>query len=184
MTCQPGRLPFSPKRTKAPLYRQITADERYTLGALRQLGYAVAVIAQVLSRHRSTLFRELRRNATRHDGSDRPQLADWYARGSRGSGVRPGSPGDCAWSSGSASATRPSIATSGPTNGRAARSTAPSARGGGTNENTNGLIRQYAPKRQGMAHPTQQDCDAIARRLNHRPRKRLGYRTPEECYAR
>ena len=31
---------------------------------------------------------------------------------------------------------------------------------------------------------TQQDCDAIARQLNHRPRKRLGYRTPEECYAR
>jgi IS30 family transposase len=54
----------------------------------------------------------------------------------------------------------------------------------GTNENTNGLVRQYAPKRQSMAHLTQQDCDAIAHRLNHRPRKRLGYRTPEECYAR
>lgn len=54
----------------------------------------------------------------------------------------------------------------------------------GTNENTNGLVRQYAPKRQSMAHLTQQDCDAIARQLNHRPRKRLGYRTPEECYAR
>jgi IS30 family transposase len=54
----------------------------------------------------------------------------------------------------------------------------------GTNENTNGLVRQYVPKRLSMAQLTQQDCDAIARRLNHRPRKRLGYRTPEECYAR
>jgi IS30 family transposase len=54
----------------------------------------------------------------------------------------------------------------------------------GTNENTNGLIRQYLPKRRSMAPLTQQDCDRIAATLNHRPRKRLGYRTPEECYAR
>ena len=53
----------------------------------------------------------------------------------------------------------------------------------GTNENTNGLLRQYLPKRQSMAQVTQADCDAIARRLNTRPRKRLGYRTPEECFA-
>jgi IS30 family transposase len=53
----------------------------------------------------------------------------------------------------------------------------------GTNENTNGLVRQYLPKRTSMAHVTQADCDAIAARLNSRPRKRLGYRTPEECYA-
>lgn len=54
----------------------------------------------------------------------------------------------------------------------------------GTNENTNGLIRQYLPKRTSFAHVTQADCDAIAARINARPRKRLGYRTPEECYAR
>ena len=54
----------------------------------------------------------------------------------------------------------------------------------GTNENTNGLLRQYLPKRQSMAHLTQHDCNRIAAKLNHRPRKRLGYRTPEECYAR
>jgi len=54
----------------------------------------------------------------------------------------------------------------------------------GTNENTNGLVRQYAPKRASLAHPTQQDCTAIARQLNPRPRKRLDYRTPEECYGR
>jgi IS30 family transposase len=53
----------------------------------------------------------------------------------------------------------------------------------GTNENTNGLIRQYLPKRQSMAHLTQHDCNRIARKLNRRPRKRLGFRTPEECYV-
>jgi len=52
----------------------------------------------------------------------------------------------------------------------------------GTNENTNGLVRQYLPKRQSMAHLTRWDLHRIARQLNRRPRKRLGYRTPEECY--
>ena len=53
----------------------------------------------------------------------------------------------------------------------------------GTNENTNGLIRQYLPKRTSMAHVDQADLDAIAHKLNTRPRKRLGFRTPEECYV-
>jgi IS30 family transposase len=53
----------------------------------------------------------------------------------------------------------------------------------GTNENTNGLIRQYLPKRTSLAHLTQDDCDAVAEKLNSRPRKRPGFKTPEECYA-
>ena len=52
----------------------------------------------------------------------------------------------------------------------------------GTNENTNGLLRQYLPKGTSMAHITQRDCDEIAHRLNTRPRKRHGYKTPEECF--
>lgn len=54
----------------------------------------------------------------------------------------------------------------------------------GLNENTNGLIRQYLPKRKSMKHITQQDCERIARRLNKRPRKTLNYKTPEECYEK
>jgi IS30 family transposase len=53
----------------------------------------------------------------------------------------------------------------------------------GTNENTNGLIRQYVPKRTSMKRLTQDRCDAIARALNNRPRKRHGFRTPLDCLA-
>jgi IS30 family transposase len=54
----------------------------------------------------------------------------------------------------------------------------------GTNENTNGLIRQYLPKGMCMRHVTQVDCDAIATELNDRPRRRLGFKTPSERFAR
>jgi len=52
----------------------------------------------------------------------------------------------------------------------------------GTNENTNGLIRQYLPKGKSMASLTQAECDEIAYQLNTRPRKRLNYKTPLEKY--
>ncbi|MCU7811930.1 MAG: IS30 family transposase [Candidatus Thiodiazotropha sp. (ex Notomyrtea botanica)] len=52
----------------------------------------------------------------------------------------------------------------------------------GSNENTNGLIRQFLPKGTSMKHLTQQQCDTIAKSLNTRPRKRLNYKTPEECF--
>ena len=52
----------------------------------------------------------------------------------------------------------------------------------GTNENANGLIRQYLPKGTSMAALSQSQCNAIARKLNTRPRKRHGFRTPLECY--
>jgi len=50
----------------------------------------------------------------------------------------------------------------------------------GTNENTNGLIRQYLPKGRSMASLTQKQCDAVAQKLNTRPRKRYEYETPEQ----
>jgi transposase, IS30 family len=53
----------------------------------------------------------------------------------------------------------------------------------GSNENANGLLRQYLPKGASMAHLTQDRCNQLATKLNRRPRKRWQYRTPEECYV-
>lgn len=312
-------------------YRQITFEERYTVGLLRRQGLSSATIACILGRHRSTILREIRRNRARSDGRYRAQLADWYARGrrSRSRRNRRFSAADWArveallrkdWSPEQVAGwlrrqgllaishetiyryiwadkhdggtlhghlrgarkkrrkrygsyesrgrvagkrpitTRPVIVearaqlghweadtvlgpgrpcilsmverktgyvligkllarTTAEVNRRATQlirrqrravrtitadngtefhgyaaleqatgtrfyfATPHHAWERGTNENTNGLIRQYLPKGQSMARLKQHDCNAIARQLNRRPRKRLGYRTPEECYA-
>lgn len=313
-------------------YHQITLEERYTIGLLRQGGLAPAAIAQALGRHRSTILREVRRNRATSDGTYRPQLAEWYARGrlsrsrrnlrlsaadlarvrtllkeqwspeqvagwlhrhrileishetiyryiwadkrrggqlythlrgarkqrrkrhrsydSRGrvAGKRPITERPAAvetraqlrhWEADTmVGPGRPCILslverksgyvligklrarTTAELNRRAARLIARQPRRvrtitadngtefhdyaaiehatavrfyfatphhaweRGTNENTNGLIRQYLPKRHSMARLTQHDCNRIAAKLNRRPRKRLDYCTPEECYAR
>ena len=314
-------------------YRQITFEERYTLGLLRQRGLAAAAIARILGRHRGTVLREVQRNCANSDGTYRPQLADWYARGrrsrsrrnrrfcpadwervhallreewspeqvagrlrrqgeltishetiyryiwadkraggqlyrhlrgarkhcrkrygrydSRGrlAGKRPitarpaaadarsqvghwegdtmlgaGQAGPCVLSlverkTGYLALGKLPRRTGAAVNRRARQLIAAQPRPvrtitvdngtefhsyaalerrvatrfyfatphhaweRGTNENTNGLLRQYLPKRASMAHLTQHDCNRIAAKLNRRPRKRLGYRTPEECYV-
>ena len=311
-------------------YRQITYEERYTIGLLRRQGLTTSAIARVLGRDRSTIGREVRRNSTRHDGGYRPQLADWYANGRRKKSRRNSRFGPSQWAqvqallrqewspeqvsgwlgrqgllkishetiyrhdwadkrhggslykhlrgarkkrrkgysrydsrgrmAGKRSITeRPAEAenrtrvghwetdtllgtgrpcvlsmverktgflllgklhsrTTAEVNRRTIRliRTQPrpvrtiTADNGtefhqyttveratharfyfaapyhswerGTNENTNGLLRQYLPKRSSMAQLTQHQCNAIANKLNRRPRKRLRYRTPEECY--
>ena len=313
-------------------YHQITFEERYTLGLLRQRGLCPAAIARVLGRHRSSIGREVGRNRARSDATYRPQLADWYARGRRAQSRRnqrfsaadweriqgllraDWSPEQIAgrlrlerelaishetiyryvWadkrrggtlythlrgarkqrrkrygrydSRGRVAGKRPITArpavvetraqlghwetdtvlgpgrpcvlslverktgyvllgqlqarTTEDVNRRATQliraqrhpvrtitadngtefhdypaieratgtrfyfATPHHAWERGTNENTNGLLRQYLPKRRSMARLTQDDCHRIAAKLNHRPRKRLGYRTPEESYAR
>ncbi len=315
------------------MYRQITFAERYTLGLLRQCGLSPSAIARILGRHRSTVLREVWRNGAHSDGTYRPPLADWYARGRRSRSRRnqrfsaadwdrvqallreDWSPEQVAgrlrrlgelaishetiyryiWADKRAGgqlychlrgarkrcrkryrsydsrgrlagkrpiAARPAAATdrsqvghweadtmlgdrqagpcvlslverktgyvalgrlrhrTGAEVNRRARplieaqphrvrtitvdngtefhryaalerltparfyfATPHHAWERGTNENTNGLLRQYLPKGQSMDHLTQHDCNRIARKLNRRPRKRLGYRTPEECYV-
>jgi IS30 family transposase len=52
-----------------------------------------------------------------------------------------------------------------------------------TNENTNGLLRQYLPRGMDFSKLTRDDLDAIAQSLNDRPRKRLGFMKPSERFA-
>ncbi|MBY4571952.1 IS30 family transposase, partial [Gordonia sihwensis] len=53
----------------------------------------------------------------------------------------------------------------------------------GSNENTNGLLRQYLPKGTDLSAVTREELDAIQDSLNSRPRKTLGYLTPSEKLA-
>jgi IS30 family transposase len=52
----------------------------------------------------------------------------------------------------------------------------------GTNENTNGLIRQFFPKKSFFAKVTQKEVDRVTKLLNRRPRKKLNYLTPFETF--
>jgi IS30 family transposase len=53
----------------------------------------------------------------------------------------------------------------------------------GSNENANGLIREYLPKSNDLAPFTQQQLSAIEYSLNTRPRKILGFKTPLEVFS-
>ena len=52
----------------------------------------------------------------------------------------------------------------------------------GTNENTNGLIRQYFPKGTDFRKVTNTELRSVVNKLNDSPRKRLGYRTPAQVF--
>ena len=64
-------------------YHQLTQEERYLITAQLMCGQSPAQIARLLGRHRSTITRELRRNATHHDGKYRAEKAHSYATARR-----------------------------------------------------------------------------------------------------
>jgi IS30 family transposase len=53
----------------------------------------------------------------------------------------------------------------------------------GSNENTNGLLRQHMPKGTDISGYSQAQLNAIARQLNQRPRKTLGFQMPAEMFS-
>jgi IS30 family transposase len=53
----------------------------------------------------------------------------------------------------------------------------------GSNENTNGLLRQYLPKTADLSQATQRELNTVARSLNTRPRQTLGWMTPSQVFA-
>lgn len=54
----------------------------------------------------------------------------------------------------------------------------------GSNENTNGLLRQYFPKGADLTGVTQAELNAVAKQLNQRPRMTLGFKTPADVYSK
>lgn len=65
------------------MYHQLTQEERYRITAHRMAGNSLAQIARLLERHPSTIGREFKRNATRHDGDYRAEKAHSYATARR-----------------------------------------------------------------------------------------------------
>src|ERR1019366_1682388 len=63
-----GAFKCEVRQTWRVKYHQLSTEERYELAAMRQQGLRVAAIAEHLGRHRSTLYREVKRNQSAHDG--------------------------------------------------------------------------------------------------------------------
>ena len=174
-------------------YTQLTQEERYQIEALLQAGHKHSEIATVLKRHKSTISRELSRGPvlvtlaerrTRHsviakapDKSARAVTeALLTALGPHADLVH-----TLTHDNGKEFACRQLVAEGLDAQGCFAHPC--HSRERGLNENTNGLIRQYLPKGSDFQTLTLEQVRNIMDKLNNRPRKCLGFMTPNQLFS-
>jgi len=160
-------------------YHQLTQEERYLITAQRMCHRSPAQIGRLLGRHRSTITRELRRNAAHHDGDYRAEKAHSYAVARRRHCRRFKT---LTLDNGTEFHDYAVLEQRFPV--KIYFATPYHSWERGSNENFNGLVRQYLPRGVCMSAVTQAQCDHIADDLNHRPRKRYGFNTPATLYHR
>jgi IS30 family transposase len=155
-------------------YGHLSIDERERIMKMTAQGYSYGQIAERLGRHKGTISREWRRNVS-STGEYKPHLAQRYYERRRAASKEPYRLEEDAplrkyvkqklrkyWSPEQIS-------------GRIKKER-------GTNENTNGLLRQFFAKGMDFGTILQSDVDMALALLNNRPRKCLNYRTPTEVF--
>jgi IS30 family transposase len=184
------------------LARSLSLVEREEIAILRAQGAGVRDIARRLRRAPSTVSRELRRNAAsgrpacapggrcgcrgRAEAEDRAVPGHWEGDQNIGLGrstiaTRPDQlRRSLTWDQGAEMAQHAQLRID--TGLQVFFCALPSPWQRGTNENTNGLLRQYFPKGTDLNRHSAHDIAAVAATLNRRPRKTLGWRTPSEAF--
>ena len=144
-------------------YTQLTSEERYQIEALLKADHNQTEIASVLKRHKSTISREVGRNRGLHRYRPHASLvhtltSDNGKEFSHHQGVAEELNADDHFAH--------------PCHSWERR----------LNENTNGLIRQYLPKSTDFQTLTHKEVQDIMDKLNNRPRKCLGFKTPNQVF--
>ena len=182
-------------------YSQLTLEQRYIIYSMLKIGLTQLKISEVIGIHKSTVSRELKRN--RGGRGYHPKQAI-VSMTERKSGLALIYKVDRRTKGNTADAIKRLLGTISDQvhtitsdNGKEFGNHEKIARGlkcnfyfahpyssweRGTNENTNGLIRQYFPKNRDFRTITDKELIHAMKKLNNRPRKRLGYKTPNQVF--